>query len=138
MKFSLKVYCEKTRLKEIRTFVEEKLQNYTTDEIEINQLILAVDEVCANFIIHSNDCNASEAIYLDVYANETGVTFEISDKGSEFDLSKYKEPTLEQVIKEKRKGGIGLMLVNRIMDKVEFFTVEKNNKCILHKNFNKH
>ncbi|MFQ3215139.1 MAG: serine/threonine-protein kinase RsbW [Marivirga sp.] len=138
MKFNLKVYCEKTRLKEIRSFVQEKLQNYTTDEIEINQLILAVDEVCANFIIHSNDCNASEVIYLDVDANEKGVTFEISDNGIEFDFSTYKEPTLEQVIKDKRKGGIGLMLVNRIMDKVEFFTMEKNNKCILHKNFNKH
>jgi len=135
MKFNLKVYCEKTRLKEIRSFVEEKLQSYTTDEVEINQLILAVDEVCANLIIHSNSCNANEAINLEVEVNKEGVTFEISDNGVEFDFSQYKEPSLEQVIKEKRKGGIGLMLVNRIMDKVEFMSKEKNNKCILHKRF---
>lgn len=137
MKFNLKVYCEKTRLKEIRSFVEEKLQKYTTNEIEINQLILAVDEVCANLIIHSNSCNANEAITLEVEVDEYGVTFEISDNGVEFDFSTYKEPSLDQVIKEKRKGGIGLMLVNRIMDKVEFLSKEKNNKCILYKNFNK-
>lgn len=137
MKFNLRVYCEKTRLKEIRSFVEEKLQNYTTDEIEINQLILAVDEVCANLIIHSNACNANESIQLDVDVNDKGVTFEISDNGIEFDFSKYQEPNLDQVVKEKRKGGIGLMLVNRIMDKVEFLSLDKNNKCILHKRFNK-
>jgi len=137
MKFNLKVYCEKTRLKEIRDFVSEKLQSYTTDEVEINQLVLAVDEVCANLIIHSNACNAQESINLEVLVNEDGVTFEITDNGVEFDFSKYKEPTIEEVVREKRKGGIGLMLVNRIMDKVEFLSQKNTNKCILHKTFSR-
>lgn len=135
MKFNLKVYCEKRRLKDIRSFVEDKLRSYTNDEVEINQLILAVDEVCANLIIHSNSCNADEAILLDVEVNKEGVTFEISDNGIEFDFSKYKEPKIDEVIKQKKKGGIGLMLVNRIMDKVEFLSKDQRNKCILHKRF---
>ena len=73
MKFNLKVYCEKTRLKEIRDFVSDKLQSYTTDEVEINQLVLAVDEVCANLIIHSNACNAQESINLEVLVNGVGI-----------------------------------------------------------------
>ncbi|GAB3327897.1 hypothetical protein GCM10027429_02120 [Marivirga atlantica] len=137
MKFNLKVYCEKTRLKEIRDFVSDKLQSYTTDEVEINQLVLAVDEVCANLIIHSNACNAQESINLEVLVNDDGVTFEITDNGVEFDFSKYQEPTIEQVVREKRKGGIGLMLVNRIMDKVEFLSQKNSNKCILYKTFSR-
>jgi len=137
MKFNLKVYCEKTRLKEIRDFVSDKLQSYTTDEVEINQLVLAVDEVCANLIIHSNACNAQESINLEVLVNEDGVTFEITDNGVEFDFSKYQEPTIEQVVREKRKGGIGLMLVNRIMDKVEFLSQKNSNKCVLYKTFSR-
>lgn len=135
MKFNLKVYCEKSRLKDIRSFVEEKLSSYTSNEVEMNQLILAVDEICANLIIHSNACNASEAINLQVEVDKEGVTFEISDNGVEFDFTQYKEPQISDVIKEKKKGGIGLMLVNRIMDKVEFRSKDKHNKCILHKRF---
>ncbi len=137
MKFNLKVYCEKTRLKDIRTFVTDKLKAYTQDELEINQMVLAVDEVCANLIIHSNYCNANEAINLVVEVNKNGVIFEISDKGETFDFSEYKEPSIQDVVKEKKKGGIGLMLVQRIMDKVEFSTKEKSNKCILYKQFSK-
>ncbi len=135
MRFNLKVHCEKTRLKDIRDFVSEKLKTFTTDEVEINQLVLAVDEVCANLIIHSNACNARESISLEVEVDKSGVTFEITDNGVKFDFSKYQEPSLEQVVREKRKGGIGLMLVNRIMDKVEFQTQKKNNKCVLYKTF---
>ncbi|MGJ3235359.1 ATP-binding protein [Marivirga sp.] len=135
MKFNLKVYCEKTRLKDIREFITEKLKAYVHDDLEINQMVLAVDEICANLIIHSNYCNANEAINLEVFVEKDGVTFEISDEGEKFDIKKYKEPSIQEVVQTKKKGGIGLMLVRRIMDKVEFTNKEEKNTCILHKRF---
>jgi len=135
MKFNLKVYCEKTRLKDIREFITEKLKAYVHDDLEINQMVLAVDEICANLIIHSNYCNAKEAINLEVLVEKDGVTFEISDEGERFDISSYKEPSLEEVVQTKKKGGIGLMLVRRIMDTVEFVNKEEKNTCILRKRF---
>ncbi|WKV13767.1 ATP-binding protein [Marivirga harenae] len=135
MKFNLKVYCEKTRLKDIREFITEKLKAYVHDDLEINQMVLAVDEICANLIIHSNYCNANEAINLEVFVEKDGVTFEISDEGEKFDIKKYKEPSIQEVVQTKKKGGIGLMLVRRIMDKVEFKNEEEKNTCILHKRF---
>lgn len=137
MKFNLKVYCEKTRLKDIRGFITEKLKAYVHDDLEINQMVLAVDEICANLIIHSNYCNANEAINLEVFVEKDGVTFEISDQGERFDLNKYKEPSIQEVVETKKKGGIGLLLVKRIMDKVEFINKEQRNTCILHKKFKK-
>lgn len=135
MKFNLKVYCEKTRLKDIREFITEKLKAYVHDDLEINQMVLAVDEICANLIIHSNYCNAKEAINLEVFVDKNGVTFEISDEGEKFDLQAYREPSIEEVVQTKKKGGIGLMLVRRIMDKVEFINRENKNTCILQKRF---
>ncbi|WKK77370.2 ATP-binding protein [Marivirga salinae] len=135
MKFNLKVYCEKTRLKDIREFITEKLKAYVHDDLEINQMVLAVDEICANLIIHSNYCNAKEAINLEVFVEKDGVTFKISDEGEKFNLNNYKEPSIQEVVQTKKKGGIGLMLVRRIMDKVEFVNKEQKNTCILHKRF---
>ncbi|WP_375579227.1 ATP-binding protein [Marivirga tractuosa] len=135
MKFNLKVYCEKTRLKDIREFITEKLKAYVHDDLEINQMVLAVDEICANLIIHSNYCNANEVINLEVFVEKDGVTFEISDEGEKFDVNNYKEPSIQEVVQTKKKGGIGLMLVRRIMDKVEFIHKEQKNTCILHKRF---
>lgn len=135
MKFNLKVYCEKTRLKDIRGFISEKLKAYVHDELEISEMVLAVDEICANLIIHSNYCDANEAICLEISVEKDGITFEISDEGEKFDFNQYKEPSIEEVVQTKKKGGIGLILVKRIMDKVEFINTENRNVCILHKKF---
>jgi serine/threonine-protein kinase RsbW len=135
MRFNLKVYCEKTHLKDIRQFITEKLKAYVHDDLEINRMVLAVDEICANLIIHSNYCNANEAINLELFIEESGVTFKISDEGETFDLKSYKEPSIREVVQTKKKGGIGLMLVKRIMDRVEFVNREHKNTCIMHKSF---
>ena len=83
-------------------------------------MVLAVDEVCTNLIIHSHKCNANDSIELSIKNQKEGITFEIIDRGAMyFDFANYKNPDLQQLIKNGRNGGVGLMLVKRLMDKVE-------------------
>jgi serine/threonine-protein kinase RsbW len=83
-------------------------------------MVLAVDEVCSNLIIHSHKCNAGDAIELSIRNQATGVTFEIIDRaGTYFDLNNYKAPELRELIDRSHKGGMGLRLVKTLMDKVE-------------------
>lgn len=134
MIYNYKVKCSKDKLREIRGFVTEVLQNYSLSEIEISKLVLAVDEVCANLMIHAHNCNPKETIELsiDVKENEC-ITFEILDKGVGFNICNYKEPTISEVLRKKKKGGIGLMLVRRIMDHIEFKRETNKNVCRLYK-----
>ncbi|WPP48849.1 ATP-binding protein [Catalinimonas niigatensis] len=121
MNYSFKVPCCKDRLQSIRDFVANILANYNLSEVDAHQLVLAVDEVCANLMIHSHHCNPKESIELIINIEEgAGITFEIRDEGAGFDICDYKEPNLNDIIGTKRKGGIGLMLVRRIMDHIEF------------------
>jgi len=121
MNHKLRIACTKESLKEIRRFVTKTLTDLHLPEIEVNMLVLAVDEICANRIIHSNNCD--ENLHLNLLISETcdGLTFEISDQGAPFDHTQYSEPDINQLVKEKKKGGLGLMLVNRIMDSIEVF-----------------
>jgi len=105
-------------------------------EIEQHQVILAVEEVCANLIIHSHDCNSKEYIDLNVISSPALIVFEILDFGKGFNILEYQEPELSQVIKSKRKGGLGIILIKRIMDKIEFESFENKNICRLYKFLN--
>ena len=133
MKNNIKVSCSTKNLKEIRSFVCHTLQTLSVPEIEINMMVLAIDEVCANFIIHSNHCNENQHIELNIQNDINGVSFEITDEGEPFDESSYKEPDINQLVKEKKKGGIGLMLVKRIMDNIEFVKEKDHTICRLFK-----
>lgn len=137
MKYNLKISCAKSNLPDIRVFVADILEKHSYPEIEAHKLVLAVDEVCANLIIHANNCNPDESLSLSILYNKNkSIIFEITDKGIGFDMNKYKEPTLHELVDSKRKGGLGLMLVKRIMDKIEFKSEKNSNICRLIKLMN--
>lgn len=116
--------------------MDETLGDYGISKVDLNMLILAVDEVCANLIVHSiEDQYAEDCIRLNIYVKPEYVQFEIIDfKENGFNLDNYKEPDLEALIKARRKGGLGLLLVKRIMDDVEFSSNPTNNVCRMTKN----
>lgn len=127
MKHSIQIYCKRDNLKEVRQFIAEVLEGTTLSEVEVNALVLAVDEVCANVIIHSASCDESKT--LDVFAEikPKEITFEVIDKGLGYDISTHKMPELNEIIRAKRKGGVGLMLVQKIMDKIDFIPSNNGN-----------
>ena len=125
----LKIPCQKEKLREVRSFVEHFLREHDIPEIEAGEMVLAVDEVCANLMIHSHQCNPKKHIGVKIsIVGGNEVQFEISDYGVGFNFCRYKEPSLDQIIKEKKKGGVGLILVKRIMDTMEF--VRKANRNV--------
>lgn len=136
MKHELKLYCDTHHLVELRSFLNEFLRKTTLSDIDQHQVTLAVEEVCANLIIHSHECNPKEYIEIQLKQKEDGLVFEITDSGLGFNMLEYKEPELSHVIKAKRKGGLGIMLVKKIMDKIEFETSGKENTCRLFKKLN--
>ena len=134
MTYNLNISCTKDRLREIRQFVSDILIRHSFPEAESNKIILAVDEVCANLIIHSNHCNPTETLQLQVDYHSDKIIFEIFDHGEGFNLSEYKEPSMDDLIKARRKGGVGLLLVKRIMDDIQFIRRSGKNVCRLVKN----
>jgi serine/threonine-protein kinase RsbW len=82
-------------------------------------IVLAVDEICANRIIHSNQSNKNNFLEVEIADKGEGVFFNIKDTGDFYDNTTQEDPDLLNLIKEKRKGGIGLMLVRKIMDSIE-------------------
>jgi serine/threonine-protein kinase RsbW len=96
-------------------------------------MVLAVDEICANLIIHANQENEKKFLTLSINHKNSGFLFEIYDEGKSFKQDKYKEPNIHDNIRQGKKGGVGIALVNRIMDTVEFHSNGDQNICRLYK-----
>jgi serine/threonine-protein kinase RsbW len=120
---------------ELRSFLQRSLEAYGFSEVDRHQVTLAVEEVCTNLIIHSHASNPKAVIYLEVKELEKKLAIEITDKGDAFNLLEYEVPDLKKVIEEKRKGGIGILLVKKIMDEIEFESKNGKNTCRLIKKF---
>lgn len=115
----INIACTTENLKEVRRFVNSTLSKLHIPENEINLIVLAVDEICANRIIHSNQSDKNNQLEVEISDKSEGLEFNIKDTGEFYDSTIQDDPTIPALIKEKRKGGIGLMLVRRIMDSIE-------------------
>jgi serine/threonine-protein kinase RsbW len=135
MNHKLNLSCSTAALAELRSFLQQNLAVYTLSEVDRHQVTLAVEEVCSNLIIHSHACNPKDEIHLEIKSLDEKMIVEITDKGDAFNLLEYQVPELSQVIEEKRKGGIGILLVKKIMDEIEFESENGKNICRLIKNF---
>lgn len=134
---SLTIGCSKMNLGKVRAFVAQTLSAASLSDVERHKLVLAVDEICANLIIHSNSCNPSKRIEVIIDSqSKSQLVFTIRDEGNTFDISSYSEPSMDEIVSSRRKGGVGLMLVRRIMDKIEFTTEKNCNICRLTKILN--
>jgi serine/threonine-protein kinase RsbW len=133
MKHTIRVSCSRSNLKTVRDFVAGILQAHHLSDILQNQIILAVDEIVANLIIHSNQEDESKHLDIRVEMEPHEFRFEAEDDGQSFSPAEYRDPDLQEHIRTGKKGGVGIALVNRIMDHVEYATIGTRNFCRLSK-----
>ena len=123
MNYQHKIGCSLENLKGIRDFVRKALKAHVTSEVTLNEIILALDEMCSNLMIHAHYCNPDHFLELTIDVPKTGeLIFEIIDDGAMFDINQFHEQAIDNLIHEKRKGGLGIRLVKSIMDDVQYLT----------------
>jgi serine/threonine-protein kinase RsbW len=132
MMHNFKANCKEQNLKEIRNFVEKVLEQHLIPEVETGLLVLAVDEICANLMYHGHNCRADEVIEISIIRQTDCLIFEIRDESDDaFDITRYEAPPMQQVIRERRAGGIGLILVKKIADQLYYAREGRENVCRL-------
>ncbi|MCI1187953.1 ATP-binding protein [Hymenobacter sp. DH14] len=134
MKSALRIACSRANLQQVRDFVRNYLNARQLSEKAVNQVVLAVDEVVANFIIHANGEDETQFLDLKLDFDDHDLNVEIADNGDTiFQPGPHKDPDMRAYIQEGRKGGMGMTLVTRLMDRVEFFTRGNHTVCHLSK-----
>ncbi len=134
MNYQYNIGCSLNNLKGIREFIRNSLKDQDVPEIEMSAIVLALDEMCSNLMIHAHHCNPEHMLELHIEIPKTGkFIFEIIDDGSVFDINEFNEPAIDNLVHQKRKGGLGIRLVKAIMDDVEYLKRSNKNVCRLTK-----
>ena len=56
-KYKNKVGCSIENLKGVRDFIRGSLKNHDIPDLQISEIVLALDEMCSNLMIHAHHCN---------------------------------------------------------------------------------
>ena len=135
MKYKYNIGCSLDNLLGARDFIRKSLKRHVASEVTLNEIVVALDEMCSNLMIHAHHCDPDHLLELTIVTESKGnIIFEIEDDGSVFDINTFQEPTLDNLITVKRKGGLGIRLVKSIMDTIEYLNRDGRNVCRLTKN----
>lgn len=100
---------------------------------QINDIRLAVDEACTNIIKHAYKYDENEELVVELTFDESLLTIKITDYGIGFNPEKYKKPNLNEQIKQKKRGGMGIFLIRNLMDEISYQIDEKKNNLVMKK-----
>jgi serine/threonine-protein kinase RsbW len=84
------------------------------------QIELAVDEACANVVEHAYLGEEQGEMEVSCYLEGEMFVIRVRDWGSGFDPDAVEEPDIDAPLEERGLGGLGLFLVQQVMDEVRF------------------
>lgn len=118
--FTLGVGSRTSNLVLIREFVTHVGRAAGLDPADVDKLELAVDEACSNVIEHAYGFASDKQVIVRAVFDEEQLMIEIVDEGHGFDPSEKRENDLAQLVAERKTGGLGLRLINSLMDEVHY------------------
>ena len=80
---------------------------------------LAVDEAATNFFQHAYAGERGK-VEIKIWRDDADLFIQLRNWGKPFDPSEVPEPNFELPLEERRPGGLGLYLMRRVMQEVDF------------------
>jgi serine/threonine-protein kinase RsbW len=116
MKFIKNFRCGLEEIPALREFIRDSLPEL--EEIILNQIILATDEICTNAIQHGCARPVSSGFTVTIHRLSDKIEVEITDAAQSFPIEKQVAVDCQEKIRNREKGGLGLFLVQKIMDEI--------------------
>ena len=131
-RFQLRVPAEEQHLAEIRDFLQEVGEKLLIPGRVLANTKLAVDEACTNIVKHGYR-GAAGVIEVVVTGNGREFSIALHDQGKSFDLRNVKSPDLKMYVETRKRGGLGVFLMNQLMDEVRYRAGDDGNVLTMSK-----
>lgn len=140
VKEELKVPADMQYLGQLRDFVIRIGRKYGFDDKVISSLKLATDEAATNIIRHSyRDLPSGKKgmITMRAIIKTNSLVIVLIDQGKTFDPRNAKAPNMKEYVKIGKKGGLGIFMLQKLMDEIDYHVTTEGNELRLTK-YRKH
>jgi anti-sigma regulatory factor (Ser/Thr protein kinase) len=95
--------------------------------------MLALEELVTNCIKYGYDDQAEHVIQVQVELSPDGMTIVVEDDGHPFNPLEQVEPDTNLPVEERPLGGLGLHLLRKLSDRIDYAWKNGRNRVTLHK-----
>lgn len=125
-----------SQIPEVTTVIDTYLEELECPMKVQVQIDVAIDEILSNIANYAYGDETGEAtVTIDTLEGSVGVAITFKDSGSEYNPLDKEDPDITLSAEEREIGGLGIYLVKKTMDSVEYEYKDGYNILTLHKNF---
>jgi len=126
----LEVEADVKNLDAVLDFINTELSSYP---LELrNNIDVAVEEIFVNIANYAYKPDKGDiAIYI---STRQKISIKFEDRGMEYNPLKQDEPDFDKPLREREIGGLGVFLVKKLMDDIEYTRIENKNVLVITKN----
>jgi len=126
-KQQLKVPAHIDYLGDLRDFVTQIGRKHNFSDKVINAFKLSVDEAATNIIRHAYR-ETEGVITIRAIVRKNSLTISLIDQGKFFDPKRVKDPDLNRYVDIGKKGGLGIFIMRKLMDEIDYRKTEEGNE----------
>jgi len=127
----IEVEASVDNLKDVIDFTGAELENRGFSTEEKNEICIAVEEIFMNIVNYAYG-DANNTVCISIFSKDkTYIRFE--DTGKPYNPLEQPEPDLSKSIEERQIGGLGIFMVTKLMDSVEYFRADGKNVLVIGK-----
>lgn len=115
------------QLEQIREYVGRTAQNSGFSDKAVYSIQLAADEAASNIIEHAYADRPEASFQLTCEFQDDRLIITFVDQGKSFDFESVDKPDLLADLSRRKIGGLGIYLMHKLMDKVEYRVTPSGN-----------
>lgn len=104
------------QLRRVRAEIRAACARHACSQECIDHIVIAVNEACMNIIQHAYGRECDDEIVLKIFTDNDVMVFQLIDHAAPSDRSCIRPRPVDPT----RPGGLGVFLINEIMDDVRF------------------
>lgn len=128
---SLEKEADRNNLGELFAFVEQALISLGTPADNRDKVMMAIDEILTNVVVYAYPEGRHGTVGVRIFRNDNTITVEVVDHGKPFDPTKHPEPDTALPIEERPIGGLGIHLVRKMMNSLQYSRNDGENRLVL-------
>ena len=127
-KAEITIPAEIDYLVRVRNFIERTGLRHAFSHKEIHAIMLAVEEACTNIIRHGYQNMNKGKIQIEAIIKKPSLTLTIIDQGQTYDPRREKAPDLARYVEIGKVGGLGIMMIRKLMDEIDYSVTKRGNE----------
>lgn len=132
------------KMKDFADFVEGVLEENGISMKTVMKIQMTVDEIYSNICYYSGAEEVTVGIRIEESADQKGrgykagrakkeITLYFEDDGIPYNPLERPDPDVEQLLEQRKEGGLGIYLVKKRMDRMEYEYINERNKLTVYK-----